>query len=350
LYEREQTLNQLLTEMDGFEANTGVIILAATNRPEVLDPALRRPGRFDRQIIIDRPDKLGREAILRVHAKGITLAPDVDLAAIATRTPGFAGADLANLVNEAALLAARQNRETVVMADFNEAIERVIAGLEKRSRVLNEVEKRTVAYHEAGHAIVGALVPGAGKVEKISIVPRGVGALGYTLQIPEEDRFLMAEDEIRGRLAILLAGRSAEEVVLGVISTGASDDIQKATDLAERMVTLYGMSDTLGPVALEKAQQQFLEDFTVSPRRSVSSKVAEVIDQEIHGIMNGAHHLALEILKLNRDLLEEMTQHLLQREILEGEELRHYLTQVQAPLELATWLRTGQRSLQGVTG
>jgi cell division protease FtsH len=348
--EREQTLNQLLTEMDGFEANTGVIILAATNRPEVLDPALRRPGRFDRQIVIDRPDKLGREAILRVHAKGITLAADVDLAAIATRTPGFAGADLANLVNEAALLAARRNHEMVMMADLNEAIERVIAGLEKRSRVLNEVEKRTVAYHEAGHAIVGALVPGAGKVEKISIVPRGVGALGYTLQLPEEDRFLMAEDEIRGRLAILLAGRSAEEVVLGVISTGASDDIQKATDLAERMVTLYGMSDKLGPVALEKAQQQFLEDYAVNPRRSVSPRVAEVIDQEVYEIMEGAHQLAREILKLNRDLLEEMTQHLLQREILEGKELRHYLGQVQPPPALATWLRTGQRSIQGVIG
>ncbi|RAM50008.1 MAG: cell division protein FtsH [Hapalosiphonaceae cyanobacterium JJU2] len=339
--EREQTLNQLLTEMDGFEANTGVIILAATNRPEVLDPALRRPGRFDRQIVVDRPDKKGREAILQVHVKAVKLAQDVDLGLIATRTPGFAGADLANLVNEAALLAARQNREAVTMADFNEAIERVIAGLQKKSRVLNEVEKRTVAYHEAGHAIVAALMPGAGKVEKISIVPRGVGALGYTLQLPEEDRFLMAEDEIRGRIATLLAGRSAEEIFIGKISTGASDDIQKATDLAERVVTLYGMSPKLGPVALEKVQQQFLDGFS-NPRRSVSPTVAETIDQEVKDIIEGAHHIALRILETNRSLLEEMTQDLLHTEILEGEQLRRYLDQVQAPAELAVWLRTGQ--------
>lgn len=340
--EREQTLNQLLTEMDGFEANTGVIILAATNRPEVLDLALRRPGRFDRQIAVDRPDKQGREAILKVHAKGVSLAPDVDLGTIATRTPGFAGADLANLVNEAALLAARYNRETVTMANFNEAIERVIAGLQKKSRVLNEMEKRTVAYHESGHAIVAALMPGAGKVEKISIVPRGVGALGYTLQLPEEDRFLMAEDEIRGRIATLLAGRSAEEIFIGKISTGASDDIQKATDLAERIVTLYGMSEKLGPVALEKVQQQFLDGFT-NPRRAVSPKVAETIDQEVKDIIDGAHHIALRILEINRSLLEEMTQDLLRAEILEGEKLRRYLEQVQRPAELAVWLRTGQQ-------
>lgn len=339
--EREQTLNQLLTEMDGFEANTGVIILAATNRPEVLDLALRRPGRFDRQIAIDRPDKLGREAILKVHVKGVSLAPDVDLGAIATRTPGFAGADLANLVNEAALLAARYNRETVTMANFNEAIERVIAGLQKKSRVLNEMEKKTVAYHEAGHAVVAALMPGAGKVEKISIVPRGVGALGYTLQLPEEDRFLMAEDEIRGRIATLLAGRSAEEIFIGKISTGASDDIQKATDLAERIVTLYGMSQKLGPVALEKVQQQFLDGFS-NPRRAVSPKVAETIDQEVKDIIDGAHHIALRILETNCSLLEEMTQDLLHTEILEGEQLRRYLEQVQPPAELAIWLCTGQ--------
>ena len=341
--EREQTLNQLLTEMDGFEANTGVIILAATNRPEVLDPALRRPGRFDRQVVVDRPDKLGREAILKVHIKQVKLAEDVDLGAIATRTPGFAGADLANLVNEAALLAARQNRDAVTMADFNEAIERVIAGLEKKSRVLNEVEKRTVAYHEAGHAIVAALMPGAGKVQKISIVPRGIGALGYTLQLPEEERFLIAEDEIRGQIATLLAGRSAEEIIIGKVSTGASDDIQKATDLAERVVTLYGMSHKLGPIALEKVQQQFLNGFS-NPRRSVSPKVAEVIDSEVKEIVDGAHQMALRILETNRGLLEELTQHLIQTEVLEGEALRRYLEQVQAPAELAVWLSTGQLS------
>ena len=339
--EREQTLNQLLTEMDGFDANTGVIILAATNRPEVLDPALRRPGRFDRQIVVDRPDKIGREAILKVHARNVKLADDVELATIAVRTPGFAGADLANLVNEAALLAARQNLPAVTMADFNEAIERVVAGLEKRSRVLNETEKKTVAYHEVGHAIIGALMPGAGKVEKISIVPRGVGALGYTIQMPEEDRFLMVEDEIRGRIATLLGGRSAEEVIFGKVSTGASDDIQKATDLAERVVTLYGMSDRLGPVAFEKIQQQFLDGYP-NPRRSISPQVAEEIDREVKQIVDNAHHIALTILQENKELLSETAQELLEREILEGSTLREKLNQAQAPMEMAEWLRSGK--------
>ena len=338
--EREQTLNQLLTEMDGFDANTGVIIIAATNRPEVLDPALRRPGRFDRQVVVDRPDKIGRDAILNVHARNVKLAPDVDLSVIAARTPGFAGADLANLVNEAALLAARQNREAVVMADFGEAIERVVAGLEKRSRVLNEIEKKTVAYHEVGHALIGALMPGAGQVQKISIVPRGVGALGYTLQMPEEDRFLMVEDEIRGRIATLLGGRSAEEIIFGKVSTGASDDIQKATDLAERAITLYGMSDLLGPVAFEKPQQQFLEGYS-SPRRPVSSKVTEEIDQQVKQTIDHAHHIALTVLSHNQDLLEETARLLLEKEILEGDELRERLKRVQAPAELTEWLRTG---------
>ncbi|MBE9209635.1 ATP-dependent zinc metalloprotease FtsH [Nostoc sp. LEGE 06077] len=341
--EREQTLNQLLTEMDGFDANTGVIIIAATNRPEVLDPALRRPGRFDRQVVVDRPDKIGREAILKVHARSVKLADDVNLATIAIRTPGFAGADLANLVNEAALLAARNNRPAVIMADFNEAIERLIAGLEKRSRVLNETEKKTVAYHEVGHAIIGALMPGAGKVEKISVVPRGVGALGYTIQMPEEDRFLMIEDEIRGRIATLLGGRSAEEVVFGKVSTGASDDIQKATDLAERYVTLYGMSDKLGPVAFEKTQQQFLDGYG-NARRAISPQVAQEIDNEVKQIVDNAHHIALSILQQNRDLLEETAQELLHREILEGKDLRDRLTQAKSPEELTEWLRSGNVS------
>ncbi|MBL1178469.1 ATP-dependent zinc metalloprotease FtsH [Pantanalinema sp. GBBB05] len=339
--EREQTLNQLLTEMDGFDANTGVIIIAATNRPEVLDPALRRPGRFDRQVLVDRPDKIGREAILNVHARTVKLAEDVDLSKIAIRTPGFAGADLANLVNEAALLAARNNRPLVIMADFNEAIERVIAGLEKKSRILNDIEKKVVAYHEVGHAIIGALMPGAGKVEKISIVPRGAGALGYTLQLPEEDRFLMAEDEIRGRIATLLGGRSAEEVIFQKVSTGASDDIQKATDLAERTVTLYGMSDQLGPVAFEKPQAQFLEGYS-SPRRAVSPKVTEEIDREVKDIVDRAHHIALTILEQNRDLLEETAQELLQTEVLEGDSLRAKLNQAIAPAEMEKWLLTGK--------
>ncbi|MEM9904429.1 MAG: ATP-dependent zinc metalloprotease FtsH, partial [Cyanobacteria bacterium P01_D01_bin.44] len=306
--EQEQTLNQLLTEMDGFEPNAGVIIVAATNRPEVLDTALRRPGRFDRQVVVDRPDKLGRDAILRVHASKIQLAEDVDLAKIAARTPGFAGADLANLVNEAALLAARQNHDQVRMADLGEAIERVVAGLERKSRVLNPEEKRVVAYHEVGHAIIGSIMPGAHKVEKISIVPRGVGALGYTLQLPEEDRFLMAEDELRGRIATLLGGRSSEEIVFDKVSTGASDDIQKVTDLAERMVTLYGMEANLGPIAFERVQQQFLEGWQ-NARRPISPEVSAVIDQAVQTIVDGAHAIALTILKENRDLLEEMAQY-----------------------------------------
>lgn len=341
--EREQTLNQLLSEMDGFDANTGVIIIAATNRPEVLDPALRRPGRFDRQVVVDRPDKSGREAILNVHARNVKLADDVDLSTIAARTPGFAGADLANLVNEAALLAARQNRPAVLMADFNEAIERLVAGLEKRSRVLNEIEKTTVAYHEVGHAIIAALMPGAGKVEKISVVPRGVGALGYTIQMPEEDRFLMIEDEIRGRIATLLGGRSAEEIVFGKVSTGAADDIQKATDLAQRAITIYGMSQNLGTVAFEKIQQQFLEGYS-NPRRSISPRVAEEIDREVKLSLDNAHHIALSILHYNRELLQEIAQALLDKEILEGVQLREFLNLVQAPDELDEWLRTGKLS------
>ncbi|MDZ8188985.1 MAG: ATP-dependent zinc metalloprotease FtsH [Nostoc sp. ChiSLP02] len=341
--EREQTLNQLLSEMDGFDANTGVIIIAATNRPEILDPALRRPGRFDRQVVVDRPDKIGREAILKVHARNVKLADDVDLSTIAIRTPGFAGADLANLVNEAALLAARQNRQAVTMADFNEAIERLLAGLEKRSRVLNEIEKKTVAYHEVGHAIIGALMPGAGKVEKISVVPRGVGALGYTIQMPEEDRFLMLEDEIRGRIATLLGGRSAEEIIFGKVSTGAADDIQKATELAERAITLYGMSDRLGPVAFDKIQQQFLEGYG-NPRRAISPKVAEEIDREVKQTLDNAHYAALSILRYNRNLLEQTAEQLLQKEILEGLELREYINQAKVPAEVEEWLRTGKIS------
>ncbi|BAY85290.1 FtsH peptidase [Calothrix parasitica NIES-267] len=341
--EREQTLNQLLTEMDGFDANTGVIIIAATNRPEVLDPALRRPGRFDRQIVVDRPDKIGREAILRVHSRNVKLTEDVDLGIVAVRTPGFAGADLANLVNESALLAARQNRDGVTLADFNEAIERLVAGLEKRSRVLNETEKKTVAYHEVGHAIVGALMPGTGRVEKISVVPRGVGALGYTIQMPEEDRFLMIEDEIRGRIATLLGGRSAEEIIFGKVSTGASDDIQKTTELAERAVTLYGMSDKLGPIAFEKMQSSFIEGYG-NARRSVSSEVAKVIDTEVKHMVDNAHHIALSILDKNRELLEETANELLRKEILEGDKLRERLRKAVAPEELEQWLITGKIS------
>nr|WP_290221884.1 ATP-dependent zinc metalloprotease FtsH4 [Trichocoleus desertorum] len=330
--EREQTLNQLLTEMDGFAAGGAtVIVLAATNRPESLDPALLRPGRFDRQVLVDRPDLSGREEILGIHAQKVKLGPDVDLRAIATRTPGFAGADLANLVNEAALLAARQNRQAVAQEDFAEAIERVVAGLEKKSRVLNEKEKKIVAYHEVGHALVGALIPGSGRVEKISIIPRGMAALGYTLQLPTEDRFLMDEGELRGQIATLLGGRSAEEIIFGSITTGASNDLQRATDLAERMVTTYGMSRVLGPLAYDKGQQgMFLGGEGMHPRRMVSEKVAEEIDREVKDIVETAHQQALDILNQNRELLEAIATQLLETEVIEGETLHKLLSQVKS--------------------
>jgi cell division protease FtsH len=345
--EREQTLNQLLSEMDGFAANTGVILLSATNRPEVLDPALLRPGRFDRQIVVDRPDKSGRQAILLVHARNVKMAADVDLLKLAARTPGFAGADLANLVNEAALLAARHDREAVTMSDFEEAIERILTGLEKKSRVLNEIEKETVAYHEVGHAIVGSLMPGSGSIEKISIVPRGVAALGYTLQLPQEDRFLMVEDELRGQIAMLLGGRSAEELIVGKVSTGASDDIQKATDLADRYVTIYGMSKQLGPMAFDRSASQFLGGWG-NPRRPLSPEVESEIDREVKHLIDNAHHIASAILAHNQQLLTEVAQVLLEREILEGQKLHDYLDRVNIPPLLATWLQTGEISIDPV--
>ena len=326
--EREQTLNQLLTEMDGFAAGDAtVIVLAATNRPETLDPALLRPGRFDRQVLVDRPDVAGRLKILEIYAQKVKLGDDIDLKVIATRTPGFAGADLANLVNEAALLAARNQRTTVAQEDFAEAIERVVAGLEKKSRVLNEKEKKIVAYHEVGHALVGALMPGGGKVAKISIVPRGMAALGYTLQMPTEDRFLMDDTELRGQIATLLGGRSAEEIIFGSITTGAANDLQRATDLAERMVTTYGMSKVLGPLAYEKGQQNnFLGDGMMNPRRMVSDDTAKAIDAEVKEIVETAHQQALDILNANRDLLENIAQRILETEVIEGDELQDLLS------------------------
>jgi cell division protease FtsH len=331
--EREQTLNQLLTEMDGFSAGEAtVIVLAATNRPESLDPALLRPGRFDRQVLVDRPDLAGRQTILEIHAQKVKLGEDVDLKAIATRTPGFAGADLANLVNEAALLAARNQRTAVAQQDFAEAIERVVAGLEKKSRVLNEKEKKIVAYHEVGHALVGFLTAASGRVEKISIVPRGMAALGYTLQLPTEDRFLLDEGELRGQIATLLGGRSAEEIVFGSITTGASNDLQRATDLAERMVTTYGMSKVLGPLAYQQGQQNmFLTDQAPNPRRMVSDETAQAIDQEVKDIVETGHEQAIAILNHNRDLLETIAQKLIEVEVIEGDELHQLLQQMVAP-------------------
>ena len=333
--EREQTLNQLLTEMDGFSADGDtVIVLAATNRPETLDPALLRPGRFDRQVLVDRPDVSGRLKILEIYAGKVKLdEASVDLKAIATRTPGFAGADLANLVNEAALLAARRGSKRVAQEDFAEAIERVVAGLEKKSRVLSDREKEIVAYHEVGHALVGASVPGGSEVAKISIVPRGMAALGYTLQMPTEDRFLNDERELRGQIATLLGGRSAEELIFGNVTTGASNDLQRATDVAERMVTSYGMSKVLGPLAYDRPQgNTFLGDGMGNPRRMVSEETAKAIDREVKDIVDEGHDLALAILKTNRDLLEEISLKILEQEVIEGEELRTLLERVQ-PVE-----------------
>jgi len=334
--EREQTLNQLLSEMDGFAAGDAtVIVLAATNRPETLDQALLRPGRFDRQVLVDRPDLSGRLKILEIYAAKVKLDTEIDLKEIATRTPGFAGADLANLVNEAALLAARNKREKVTQPDFNEAIERVVAGLEKKSRVLNPKEKKIVAYHEVGHALVGAIMPGGGKVSKISIVPRGMAALGYTLQMPTEDRFLMSESELRDQIATLLGGRAAEEIIFGSITTGASNDLQRATDLAERMVTSYGMSKVLGPLAYEKGQQNnFLGNGGMNPRRVVSDETAKAIDDEVKDIVETGHKQALAILRNNQNLLETIAQQILDVEVIEGDKLQELLNQVQPSEEV----------------
>jgi cell division protease FtsH len=323
--EREQTLNQLLVEMDGFGTNSGVILIGATNRPEILDSALRRPGRFDRQILVDRPDKSGRVDILKVHSRDVKIGSDVNLDKIATETAGFTGADLANLVNEAALISARRNLTTVGMAEFNSAFERVVGGMENKARVLNAQEKKTVAYHEVGHALVGAKTPGGGKVTKISIVPRGAAALGYTMQSPEEDRFLLMEAEIGGQIATLLGGRVAEEIVFEAISTGASDDIQKATDLAERAIAQYGMNSTLGPVAFDRSNSQFLNDG--SQRRQISDEVAQQIDRQIKATIDRGYETARQILTDNRSLLTQISELLLEKEVLEGDELQALLLQ-----------------------
>ena len=330
--EREQTLNQLLTEMDGFTASDKpVIVLAATNQPEVLDAALLRPGRFDRQVLVDRPDLLGRKTILEIYTKKVKLSESIDLDSIAQATSGFAGADLANMVNEAALLAARGNRKSVEQQDLSEAIERVVAGLEKKSRVLQDDEKKVVAYHEVGHAIVGHLMPGGSKVAKISIVPRGMSALGYTLQLPTEERFLNSKEELQGQIATLLGGRSAEEIVFGKITTGASNDLQRATDIAEQMVGTFGMSEILGPLAYDKqGGGQFLGNGN-NPRRAVSDATAQAIDKEVRDLVDDAHETALKILKNNLALLESISQKILQEEVIEGDDLKTLLAETKMP-------------------
>ncbi|ABI47349.1 cell division protein FtsH3 [Synechococcus sp. CC9311] len=325
--EREQTLNQLLTEMDGFASkDKPVIVLAATNQPEVLDAALLRPGRFDRQVLVDRPDLSGRKTILDIYAKKVKLAEDVDLDRIAQATSGFAGADLANLVNEAALLAARNYQKEVLQGDLNEAIERVVAGLEKKSRVMQDDEKKVVAYHEVGHAIVGHLMPGGSKVAKISIVPRGMSALGYTLQLPTEERFLNSREDLEGQIATLLGGRSAEEIVFGKITTGAANDLQRATDIAEQMVGTYGMSDTLGPLAYDKQGGGRFLGGNNNPRRAVSDATAQAIDREVRGLVDRAHDQAVSILRQNMALLETISQKILEKEVIEGDDLKEMLS------------------------
>ena len=323
--EREQTLNQLLAEMDGFDPNQGVIIMAATNRPEILDAALLRPGRFDRQILVDRPDIKGRTKILELHAKKVTLSADLDLAVVAAKTPGFVGADLANIVNEAALLAARQDKESIEMAEFDEAIERVVAGLQKKSHVINPKEKKIVAYHESGHALVAELVPGADAVSKISIIPRGVAALGYTSQLPTEDRYLMTRSELLGRIDVLLGGRVAEEIVFGDVSTGAQNDLQRATEIARTMVTQFGMSEKLGLASLEGPRHAtFLMVPTQSPKE-YSEETARLIDEEVKQILSDAHTKARDILVAHRSALEELAKLLLEKEVVERPALQAIL-------------------------
>ena len=328
--EREQTLNQLLVEMDGFETNKGVIIMAATNRPEILDPALLRPGRFDRQVLVDRPDINGREAILEIHSKNVVLAPEVELRMIAGRTPGFVGADLANIINEAALLAARKDKEEVGLADFDEAIDRVVAGLQKKNRVINAQEKEIVAVHESGHAIVAESVEHADPVHKISIIPRGIAALGYTQQQPTEDRYLMTRSELMDRLAVLLGGRAAEELVFEEISTGAQNDLQRATDIARSMVAEYGMSDRLGLVAYDRPRQSMYLPENFSPVKTYSEGKAAQIDEEISRIIEEAYQRVRKILTERRTVLDDLALLLSQKESVQGEELRKMLSATEA--------------------
>jgi len=326
--EREQTLNQLLVELDGFEPNQGVIILAATNRPEVLDPALLRPGRFDRQILVDAADLNGREAILRVHARNKPLAPDVDLRAIAARTPGFSGADLANVMNEAALLAARRGSKQITQKDFEDAVEKVVAGPERKSRRLNEDERRRVAYHESGHALVAHLCEHGEPVAKISIIPRGKAALGYTLQLPEEERFLMTRSEILDKICSTLGGRAAEEVVFGEISSGAQNDLEKATEMARSMVCRLGMSEEIGPVALVKETALFLKE-AFPKRPEVSEEWMAKVDEEVKRILEEQYERAKSLLSDHRNPLEKVANVLMEKEVLNREEFEKLVEDVE---------------------
>ncbi len=322
--EKEQTLNQLLVEMDGFDTSTGLVLLAATNRPEILDPALLRAGRFDRQVLVDRPDRAGRAQILAVHVRKVTLARDLDVEQIAALTPGFSGADLANLVNEAALVATRRNADAVTLEDFTVAVERIVAGLEKRNRLLHPREREIVAYHEMGHALVAMSTRGADEVHKISIIPRGVSALGYTIQRPSEERYLMTRDELEARMAVLMGGRAAEHVVFNHYSTGAADDLAKVTDIARDMVTRYGMDPELGAVSLEESRPAFLGGAPAAPwhEREYSEATAREVDCAVRRIVEAAFRRAVELLTENRDVLERGAKELLEKETLTEAELR----------------------------
>jgi len=328
--EREQTLNQLLTEMDGFDPSTGVVVMAATNRPEVLDKALMRAGRFDRQIVVDKPDLQAREEILKLHAGRLSLAGDVDLAVVAQRTPGFVGADLANIANEAAILAVRHNHEAVTMADFEAAIDRVVAGPEKKHRVMNQREKRRVAFHESGHALVALAVPSGEPIHKISIIPRGVAALGYTLQLPVEEKFLSSESELKDQIAILLGGRVAEELVFGDVSSGAVNDLERASEIARDMVTRLGMSEALGPLTYGRRQQSLYLGGDYVEDKNYSEATAQKIDEAVQGLVREAHERARVILDRQRNALDKLASRLQEKEVLSGDEL-HALLDIAPP-------------------
>ena len=323
--EREQTLNQLLVEMDGFDDNTGVIIMSATNRPETLDPALLRPGRFDRQVVVDRPDLNGREAILVIHSKGVKLDENVDLKSIAAMTPGFVGADLANIINEAALLAARRNKDNVGMSEIEEAIERVMAGLEKKKRLINKKEKGIVAHHECGHALVASTLKTADKVKKISIIPRGVAALGYTLQLPTEDRYMMTREELTDRISVLLGGRIAEEIIFDEVSTGAQNDLEKASDIARRMVKYYGMSDKLGIVTFEPENKSPFMGWGMGSNKDYSEETARDIDIEVKKIIDDVYAKTREMLEKQKPMLIKLSKILMEKEVIEEKELKKIL-------------------------
>ena len=334
--EKEQTLNQLLSEMDGFDPSKGLVLLAATNRPEILDPALLRAGRFDRQVLVDRPDKIGRVQILKVHIKRVRLAKDIDLESIAALTPGFTGADLANLVNEAALLATRRKGNEVTLDDFTQAIERIVAGLEKKNRLLNPKEREVVAHHEMGHALVAMSLPGVDPVHKISIIPRGIGALGYTIQRPTEDRFLMTREELENKMAVLLGGRASEQLIFKHLSTGAADDLAKATDIARSMVTRYGMDEKLGQVVYQEEAPLFLEGIPTVSKRDFSEETAREIDCAVRDLVNAALEKASSILIRNRDVLEHGAKMLLEQETLTDTELKTLQQQIPLAASIKT--------------